>query len=247
MIQQTAPSTATGATPGVSRVRCYLDDGAWYAVAEGIDSDDTWAAVGTPVAMTLVAGGGKVTLSGTDAVVASGATDVARPDPATVGAQGRVWYVALSDLGVPAFTLAANLRAHIRAGSKPTTAHGYLCGAMLSAAWATSTQTRAFIAITHDGVNHKIVANVQTSTFTTLGTNAEYTEAIMDVVAGVNSARWSHRNTARTVAAVLGTSTPGTATITHLGISIGATGNPTSSNVTFGDPQMMFSWSQELS
>lgn len=236
---QSGSSTAVVA----SSARIYISDGVMYAVGEYLSAAGTWTAVGAPVAMTIAAGGAKVTLSGTSATLASGAADIARPDPASLAGQGQCWYVSLAALGISAIPYAANLRMHMAVlGTKPTVAFGYYCGAMLLGAWATSAETHAYIALSYDA-NNAIRYGFSTGAFGNWGTLAAYEQGMLDVGSQFNSARWAYRDTAGSLAGILGTGTPGTGTVTHLGIAIGAVYGATAADCTFANPQSRFTWS----
>lgn len=242
-------TSAAGGTPGISRVRCYLDDGAWYAVGEGVDADGVWSAVGTPVAMTLVAGGAKVSLSGTDLTIASGSADVAKPDPTALAGQGRAWYVALADLDVPAVSLGQLWRLDLWAGTRPTVNYGYVFTGLLTGAWADAGQLLTGGCISYIS-GKRLHYCFSTGNYGTLDAvaNADYDRLAVEARAGIDRCYWGSSNTAKTSGAAFPAiaGTPGTGTVTHLGISAGAVYGATSASCTFGDPQVLLSWSPVL-
>lgn len=238
------PDTGGGTGPGVQAVYLYLEAGAWYAVARGYGDDGVWVDVGDPVALTSVAGGGKVSLSGTDLTIASGAADKAKPDPSTLSTDGQAWYVALADLDVPSFDIGALLRLDLLCDSRPTTAYGYVFAGLLTGAWSSWSQTHIGGAISYTS-NKAVHYVVSSGNYGTLASpDANFDRLAVELRSQINDAQWGYRNTAGSAGGGFPaiTGTPGTSAVTHIGISAGSVYGITPGPVVFGNPRVLFSW-----
>lgn len=237
-------SGSSGPGPGTQSVLISLVAGAWVAQAQGYDSEGNTVDVGTGVALTLVAGGGKVSLSGTDLTIASGAADIAKPDPATLGTEGRGWYVPLTDLGVPTLDYGAMLRLDLLCDSRPTVAFGYVFAGLLTGAWASSAQTLLGGCLSYNLGNKALHYVSGSGNYGTLATPAaDFDRLAIEGRHQVNDGRFGYRNAAGSAGGAFFAVTPGTGTVTHLGVSAGAVYGATAAACTFGNPRVRFTWS----
>ena len=229
-------SVQPGTALGVVRLRGYIDGGTAYMVAQGYTASG-WVDTGTPVAATIVAGGGKVSLSGADLVVASGAQDKGTPDPDVMLAQGEARYWSLAALGVSTPAHGATVLASIRAASRPAVAYAHSTIVLLSGAYATNAQRIGGVGISYSTGNRMLYA-MGTSLFGTHLPDNSATQVVSYIgmlnrssatvaqIYGTNA-----DNTSITTATVLAGS--GNA-FTHIGLSAGAVYGNSVADATFG-------------
>lgn len=234
-LSATAWGSVQSGSVGVTGARIYQSGGVLYAVGQGIGASGR-VDVGTPVAMTAVAGGGKVTQSGTDITLASGAVAAATPAPDVIGGEGQCWWVALSALGVTAPSFGDRITSLIRMTTRPTVDRAYVGCALLSGEWATSAET-VFTAALGYGPSNKLARwSGGVSTFSSSSANAGIDLLTVQMGVRLDKALVQYTDAAKTATTSLSTTiAPSAAAPTHMGFFVCAAGGNTASAATFGD------------
>lgn len=234
-LSATAWGSVQSGSVGVTGARIYQSGGVLYAVGQGIGASGR-VDVGAPVAMTAVAGGGKVTQTGTDIVLASGAVAAATPAPDVIGGEGQCWWVALSALGVTAPSFGDRVTSLIKMATRPTVDRAYVGCALLSGEWATSAETVFTAALGHGPANKLAKWSGGTGTFSTATAAAGIDLLTVQMGARVDKGLVQYTDAAKTATTSLSTTiAPSTAAPTHLGFFCCAAGGNTASAATFGD------------